>query len=95
MDLGDTIIERPRVPWHTAVMGKHPKRPRDPNELAKLVADLATGAVDAPPGSEDSEATILGRMGGLKGGNARAKALSADRRREIAKKAASKRWSRG
>lgn len=36
----------------------------------------------------------LGRLGGLKGGNARAKKLSPERRAEIAKKAAAKRWAK-
>lgn len=35
-----------------------------------------------------------GRLGGLKGGQARANSLSPERRREIAKKAAEKRWSK-
>jgi hypothetical protein len=38
-------------------------------------------------------ASILGKLGGSKGGNARAKNLTAERRQEIAKKAASARWS--
>jgi len=37
-------------------------------------------------------AVALGRLGGLKGGRARAEALSAKRRREIAQKAARTRW---
>ena len=73
------------------------KRPRDPNQLAKFIVDMATGessAADAPPELEGKNpaAVALGRMGGLKGGKARAKALSAKRRSEIAKKAAAKRW---
>ena len=39
-------------------------------------------------------AVALGRLGGLKGGAARAKALSAKKRSEIAKKAAAKRWGK-
>jgi hypothetical protein len=48
-----------------------------------------------PPGADigkDPAAVALGRKGGLKGGAARAKALSAKRRKEIAKKAAKSRW---
>jgi hypothetical protein len=75
------------------------KRPRDPNQLAKFIVDMATGessAADAPPELEGKNpaAVALGRMGGLKGGKARAKALSAKRRSEIAKKAAAKRWAK-
>ncbi len=73
------------------------RRPRDPNQLAKFIVDLATGEAseaDSPPELEGKNpaAVALGRMGGLKGGRARAKALSPKRRAEIAKKAAAKRW---
>lgn len=55
------------------------KRPRDANQLAKLIVDLATGesSETAPPELEGKNpaAVALGRMGGLKGGKARAKAL--------------------
>jgi hypothetical protein len=45
--------------------------------------------------SEKNPAAVaLGRLGGLKGGDARAKALSKKRRSEIAKKAAQKRWGK-
>jgi hypothetical protein len=75
------------------------KRPRDPNQLAKFIVDLATGETseaEAPPELEGKNpaAVALGRMGGLKGGKARAKALSAKRRADIAKKAASNRWGK-
>ena len=75
------------------------RRPRDPNQLGKLVVALATGEAtenDIPPDLEGKNpaAVALGRMGGLKGGKARAKALSAKRRSDIAKKAAAKRWGR-
>ena len=76
-----------------------PKRPRDQNQLAKLIVDLSVGEAEEPKKPEpddsgkDPAAVALGRKGGLKGGNARAKALSAKRRKEIAQKAAKKRWS--
>lgn len=75
-------------------MPKHPKRPRDPNQLAKLVVDIATGksSDNVPTSSPMAE---LGRTGGLSGGTARAKKLSPERRREIAKKAAAARWGTG
>lgn len=52
---------------------KHPRRPRDPNQLAKLIVDLATGAVENGPvntddSGKDPAAVSLGRRGGLKGG---------------------------
>lgn len=73
------------------------KRPRDPNQLAKRMVDLLTGeATDDTPADtgKNPAAVALGRMGGLKGGKARAKALSAKKRSEIAKKAAAKRWGK-
>jgi len=76
-------------------MAKRPKRPRDPMQLAKLIGDMATGAVpnDSPKGPE-SPATVAKRRGGLKGGKGRAKRLTADQRREIAQTAAQARWKK-
>ena len=75
-----------------------PKRPRDANQLAKFIVDVATGQKpDFPSDSKpdkDSEAVILGRKGGLKGGAARAARLSPDERRSIAQRAAMARWKR-
>lgn len=72
------------------------KRPRDLNSLAKFITDVATGQVELPKTDDgkDPAAVALGRKGGLKGGNARAKKLSKERRSEIAKAAAKTRWSR-
>jgi len=74
------------------------KRPRDFNQAAKLVVDIASGEVeDREPTPEeqgkDPAAVSLGRRGGLKGGKARAKKLTSGKRAEIAKKAASMRWA--
>jgi hypothetical protein len=74
-------------------MSKHPKRPRDPAQLAKFVIDLATGETPASVEDEESPATKFARTGGLKGGKARAGALTEKRRKEIAKKASEARWS--
>jgi hypothetical protein len=76
-------------------MPDHRKRPRDPNQLGKLIIDIATGQVeDRPPTPEergkDPAAAALGR----KGGAARAEKLSGAHRKEIAKKAAASRWKR-
>ncbi len=73
------------------------KRPRDVNVLAKAIVDQATG--QAPPESKPEReknpaAVELGRLGGKKGGKARAEKLSARKRSEIAKKAAEARWKR-
>jgi hypothetical protein len=72
-----------------------PKRPRDANQLAKLITDLATDVRPTPEQEgKDPAAVSLGRRGGLKGGKARAEKLTPEQRREIARKAAAKRWSR-
>lgn len=74
-----------------------PKRPRDTNQLAKYIADLSTGQIIEPKPEESKKnpaAVALGRLGGLKGGKARAKNLSKKRRVDIAKKAAKKRWDK-
>lgn len=71
------------------------KRPRDVNQLAKLVTDLATGQAEPekPDDGKDPAAVSLGRKGGLKGGNARAAGMTAKRRSEVAKLAAAARWN--
>jgi hypothetical protein len=77
-------------------MPKHPKRPRDPNQLAKMLVDIASGEVveaDQVTGKSPS-AVAAGRLGGLKGGKARAVTLTKERRVSIAKKAAKKRWAK-
>lgn len=72
------------------------KRPRDPNQLGKLVVDLATGDVEEPREDigKDPAAVTLGRRGGLKGGKARAAKLSATQRSDAARHAAEARWSK-
>ncbi|MFN8140087.1 MAG: hypothetical protein U0R49_09855 [Fimbriimonadales bacterium] len=73
-----------------------PKRSsKDLNQLAKSISDQATGQKpkNEPEREKDPAAVELGRRGGLKGGKARAKKLTAEQRSEIAKKAAKKRWS--
>ena len=80
------------------------KRPRDPNALAHQVflesigevpklnlAELETPAIDA---NKNPHAVALGRLGGLKGGDARAAKLAPQRRSQIAAKAAKARWKK-
>ena len=72
------------------------KRPRDVSQLGKLIVEMATGGPESAATTKDIKnpaAVALGRLGGLKGGNARAKKLSKRRRSEIARKAATKRWN--
>ena len=73
------------------MLERMPTRPRDANQLAKMIVDLTTGDTTEP---EMSVKAKSGRLGGLKGGKARAETLSPERRSEIAKKAAEKRWSK-
>jgi len=77
-------------------MAKRPKRPRDTNQLAKFIVARSVGEVqeDDPAAGKDASAVDRGRRGGMKGGTARAAALSPAKRRAIAKKAAAARWSR-
>jgi hypothetical protein len=78
-------------------MTKSPKRPSDINQLAKHLVDLATGqqpSLSTGSPQKNPAAVELGRRGGLKGGKARAKALSANQRKNIAKKAAKARWKK-
>ena len=74
-------------------------RKADLNLLAKSIVDGATGQEEAEDFLAKAEAkgknvaaVALGRLGGLKGGKARAKKLSAKKRSEIARKAAAARW---
>ena len=70
--------------------------PRDPNQLAKAVVDMAYGEAEPEPEkpAKNPAAVALGKLGGAKGGKARAAKLTKERRSEIAKQAAVKRWSR-
>jgi hypothetical protein len=73
-------------------------RPRDPNELAHRIFLESIGEApktDPPAVKEKNPAAVaLGRLGGLKGGAARAAALSPRKRSQIAAKAAAKRWGK-
>lgn len=80
------------------------KRPRDPNQLAYRIIQEATGQIPkydpreetAPvvDPSKNPHAVALGRLGGLKGGSARAASLSPRKRSQIAAKAAKARWGK-
>jgi hypothetical protein len=67
---------------------KHP----DVFQLAHAIGELATDEKPQEQDTKNPHAVALGRLGGLKGGTARAKSLSAKKRSEIAKKAAQTRW---
>ena len=75
-------------------MPKRSSKPRDLNKLAAAIAAEATGeAPEEPPSDKNPHAVALGKLGGLKGGPARAKKLTRKQRSEIAKKAAASRWA--
>lgn len=78
-----------------------PKRsrtaPKDENVTAFEILKAVTGepAEEEKPTKEKNPAAVaLGRLGGLKGGKARAKKLSAKKRKAIAQKAAAVRWEK-
>lgn len=77
---------------HIPIMAdKRPKRPRDLNQWAKRMVDIATGEVE-----DTSEKPTVKRAqkAGQKGGPARAKALTPEQRSEIARAAAAARWKK-
>lgn len=70
-------------------MASTPKRPHDPNQLAKFIVDVATGGLEEELSKKTNEAQS---KGGRSGGRARAEKLAPERRAEIARKAARARW---
>lgn len=80
-------------------MTKAPKRPRDLNQWAKRMVDIATGeTTDREPTPEeqgkDPAAVARGKLGGAIGGKARAAGLTSEQRQESARKAIRARWSK-
>ena len=75
------------------------KRPRDADQLGKLIVDISVGEVEDVPEpskgeAKDPAAVSLGRRGGLKGGKARAAKLTPEQRSEAARKAVRARWQK-
>lgn len=69
--------------------------PEDTNQIAYRVVQQVIGEAPKEEAPKKNPAAVtLGRLGGLKGGKARASRLSAAKRRAIAKKAAEARWHR-
>jgi hypothetical protein len=78
--------------WHTQDVAK---RPKDVNQLAKLIVDIASGeAEDTVSESKRHPETVRGRAGGKKGGNARSASLTPEQRQDIARIAAQARWKK-
>lgn len=79
-------------------MPERPRRPRESNELAFQVFQEAIG--EAPPPEPKSKreknpaAVALGKLGGKKGGKARAEKMTPEERKESARKAAEARWKK-
>jgi hypothetical protein len=68
--------------------------PRDYNQRAKLIGDMATGLAPPEPVSTKNPAAVaLGLLGGAKGGKARAANMTNRERSEAARRAALARWS--
>jgi len=82
--------------YRLLMLNRSKKRPRDPNQLAYQIMLESTGQSPKlePPTErlKNPAAVALGRLGGLKGGHARAKKLSRRKRSAIAIKAARARW---
>jgi hypothetical protein len=74
-------------------MPKRSSKKPDTNQLAKSIVEKATHGEKKKPQQKNAAAVELGRLGGIKGGPARKAALSPERRREIAKQAAERRWA--
>jgi len=76
-------------------MPKRSSKRKDINVLASEIVTQATSNDNTKPHKERNPAAVtLGRLGGLKGGKARAKKLTPERRKEIAHQAAEKRWAK-
>jgi len=84
------------------IMARHKKKEHDFAVTAFRVVQKSTGQIEPEPKQAESElvegknphAVALGRLGGLKGGKARATKLTPEQRKEIAQKAAKARWQR-
>jgi hypothetical protein len=71
------------------------KPPTDPNKAAVAILQQATEKPETPkPRKKNRAAVALGRLGGKKGGPARAKSLSSAQRKKIARNAALARWKK-
>jgi hypothetical protein len=77
-------------------MHKRSSKQKDTQELARSILDQVVPDAEptAPEKEKNPAAVALGRLGGKKGGPARAAKLNAERRAEIAKKAAKSRWEK-
>ena len=70
------------------------KKQTNTTDINVLVASIVQKVTKEPTPEKNPAAVALGRLGGIKGGPARAKTLSAKKRKEIAQKAAKVRWKK-
>lgn len=75
-------------------MPKRSSKQKATKELARSILDHIVPDAEPPKPEKNPAAVALGRLGGLKGGKARAEKLTAKQRQEIAQKAAEKRWKK-
>jgi hypothetical protein len=77
-------------------MPKRSSNPKDTQQLARSVLDAVVPDAEPPKAkkAKNPAAVALGKLGGLKGGKARAASLSPAKRKAIAQKAARARWSK-
>ncbi len=74
-------------------MPKRSRKGKDLNQLAHSIVEQVTQSASSQP-QKNPAAVALGRLGGLKGGKARAAALSSSERKSIAERAAKARWAK-
>jgi hypothetical protein len=89
--------ERSNKNYKGNATGKRGQGPKDANQIAFMVVQQATGEIPKPEqkGPQKNQAAVtLGRLGGLKGGRARAESLTPQQRKVIAEKAARIRWAK-
>jgi hypothetical protein len=67
---------------------------KDLNQIAANITALTTGTKVKEEAAKNPAAVALGRLGGLKGGKARADKLTKRQRQSIAQKAAKARWGK-
>ena len=75
-------------------MPKRSSKQPDPSEIARHVLDAVVPDAEPPKPEKNPAAVALGRLGGLKGGKARAEKLTAAQKKAIAQKAARQRWAK-
>jgi hypothetical protein len=98
--MDNPLVAVESVSYDTSMPKRSSNKKKDFNELAASIVGRATGEPEEPQGEKayrtaaSGAAATLGRLGGLKGGKARAEKLTAEQRSQIAKEAAEARWGK-